>query len=113
NINQDPLFLGGGDYHLLAGSPCIDAGADAGVYDDLDGLARPQGAGFDMGAYEYHTECWDDDEDGYEDGECGGVDCDDTDPEVNPGHPEVPDNGIDDDCDGQIDEGCFINLMFK
>jgi hypothetical protein len=27
------------------------------------------------------------------------VDCDDTDPDVNPGAPETPDNGKDDDCD--------------
>jgi hypothetical protein len=26
NINVDPLFVGGGDYHLLPNSPCIDAG---------------------------------------------------------------------------------------
>jgi len=40
------------DYHLQPGSPCVDAGTDAGVYDDLDGQVRPQGNGFDMGAYE-------------------------------------------------------------
>jgi hypothetical protein len=35
-------------------------------------------------------------------------DCDDTDSDVNPGMQEVPRNRIDDDCDGRIDEGCFI-----
>lgn len=32
------------------------------------------------------------------DGHPASEDCDDTDPEVNPGMPEVPGNGIDDDC---------------
>lgn len=35
----------------------------------------------------------------------GGVDCDDSDPEVHPGATEVC-NGKDDNCNGDMDEGC-------
>jgi Putative metal-binding motif len=39
------------------------------------------------------------------DGAPASADCDDTDPAVSPGLPEVPANDIDDDCDGLVDEG--------
>jgi len=42
---------------------------------------------------------------------CGGYDCDDSDPEVNPGMEEILGNGIDDDCDGEIDEKCFVGVL--
>jgi Putative metal-binding motif len=35
-----------------------------------------------------------------------GGDCNDANPSVNPGAEEVCDNGIDDNCNGQTDEGC-------
>jgi hypothetical protein len=50
---------------------------------------------------DYGIPLTDDDGDGYfaeED------DCDDDDADVNPDAVEVPDNGMDDDCDGEIDE---------
>ena len=39
---------------MLPGSPAIDAGVPiAGLSTDLDGVPRPQGAPFDIGAYQY------------------------------------------------------------
>jgi hypothetical protein len=53
-IDADPLFLDpvNTDYHLSTESPCIDAGADAVVYEDIEGDFRPIGYGFDIGADE-------------------------------------------------------------
>jgi len=54
SINQDPLFAGSSDYHLQQTSPCINTGTSTGAPStDIAGTSRPQGAGYDMGAYEY------------------------------------------------------------
>ena len=56
------------------------------------------------------TSCWDRDGDGYQDETCGGDDCDDSDPDVNPGATEGPawdptcSDGLDNDCNGDVDE---------
>ena len=53
----NPLFVNpqNGDYRLQAGSPAIDAGYNLSnlVTNDFVGTLRPQGAGYDIGAYEY------------------------------------------------------------
>lgn len=55
NINVDPHFLGSGSYYLTIGSPCIDIGTPTGAPNtDIEGISRPQGNGYDMGAYEFH-----------------------------------------------------------
>ena len=54
NINSDPLFIGGSDYRLISSSPCIDSGTSSEApATDISGTPRPQGQGYDMGAYEY------------------------------------------------------------
>jgi hypothetical protein len=49
----DPANL---DYRILGTSPAVDAGtnlASVGVTDDFEGLARPFGSGYDVGAFEF------------------------------------------------------------
>lgn len=60
-ITNDPQFVSRsqGDYRLLAGSPCIDAGTDAewmAGASDLDGNARIHGDSADIGAFEFSYE---------------------------------------------------------
>lgn len=53
---SDPVFVDAGsdDFHLQASSPAIDAGATIStITTDLEGSARPEGAGYDIGCYEY------------------------------------------------------------
>jgi len=62
NIGNNPLFAPNSEFSLLPGSPCIDAGKDAGVYTDILGRPRPYDfpgvdnngslPEFDIGAYE-------------------------------------------------------------
>jgi hypothetical protein len=128
NITSNPLFVGASDYHLQQSSPCIDNGTGVGApSEDIEKTSRPQGAGYDMGAYEalctavYYRDA---DSDGYgkaaittlacsapagyTDNKTGLFDCDDNNSAVNPGATEVC-NGIDDDCDGAIDNGFEFN----
>jgi len=55
-IIADPRFVNpsGADFHLRDGSPAIDNGSAVDTpSDDFDGDPRPQGAGYDIGAFEF------------------------------------------------------------
>lgn len=55
-LGVDPLFVdaAAGNYGLTPSSPAVDAGAWRTEVDgDLDGTPRPQGVGWDIGAFEY------------------------------------------------------------
>jgi hypothetical protein len=55
NVNPQFLNPASGDYHLPSTSPVIDHGDNLGnlLTNDFDGVFRPQGAGFDIGPYEF------------------------------------------------------------
>lgn len=55
NLAGNPLFVNvnGGDYHLQAGSPCINAGRSVGLSIDYAGTSVPRGSAPEIGAFEY------------------------------------------------------------
>ena len=104
-------FDNDGDSWIVCAGDCDDSDADINpeaeefcgddIDNNCDGLTDIED--------EVSCPCTDVDGDGYsQEHYCGAVDCNDENNEIHPGHPEVPDNGIDDNCNGQIDEGCFI-----
>ncbi len=53
DISANPLFAGGADFHLQAGSPALNIGTSTlAPARDKDCVLRPQGGGIDLGAYE-------------------------------------------------------------
>lgn len=56
NLTTNPSFVNGeaGNFHLQSNSPAIDAGVTiGGILTDADGISRPQGGEYDIGAYEF------------------------------------------------------------
>ncbi|HMV68703.1 MAG TPA: MopE-related protein, partial [Myxococcota bacterium] len=74
-----------------------------------DGFDNDRDALVDCADADCAVECCDRDRDGEpsESPSCGGDDCDDDDPFVNPGELETPADGVDQDCDGLDD--CYVD----
>jgi hypothetical protein len=55
SVAGNPNFasLTANNFHLAAGSPAIDSGANVTLATDYDGVPRPQGPAYDIGAYEF------------------------------------------------------------
>ncbi len=105
NLDQDPMFSP--TYHLLHGSPCIDAGvAPAGVYwpwddADRDGESRPVGGGWDIGCDEFLDSDGDRMPDVAETGT--GIYVDEMDLGTNPYDPDSDGDGVADGDEWEAD----------
>jgi large repetitive protein len=108
-LDSDGDGFGDSDSTLLACSQPPGYASNAEDCDDGSSSAFPGAAPLDSA-----TECMsDEDGDGYgdehpSDGVSPGSDCDDQAPGLSPGEPEDC-NGIDDDCDGQVDGPASTN----
>lgn len=101
---------GGGEGHTggpgVADGGATDSGMDGGSTDGGAGDGGAEdGGSIDSGTSDGGEDPNDVDGDGYRAGE----DCDDSDPEVNPGAEEMPGDGVDQDCDGS-DAGPALEL---
>jgi hypothetical protein len=110
SINDSASFGPGGNG--TPSDPTVPTGDDTdGDTDGADGNSNSNGnsntsaTNGNGSADTVDPDCEDEDGDDYGSGCAAGEDCDDADPEVNPGMAESCD-GVDQNCDSMIDNGC-------
>ncbi|MCX8045243.1 MAG: putative metal-binding motif-containing protein [Desulfobacterota bacterium] len=115
----NPYDLAKPDFRPAAGSPALTGYAtppNDGFFEPVDFIGgvdpdndwtRAPWTTYDEASWSKPT-CTDSDGDGYyaEGGNCGQKDCNDNNNAVNPGAEETCDDSIDNNCNGQTDEGC-------
>lgn len=69
----------------------------------LSACADKEGDGFVDTAEDTEAEVVDADLDGFDAADAGGTDCDDDNADINPSKFDVVDDGVDNDCDGEVD----------
>lgn len=100
NIKESDEVCDGTD---LGSHTCVSEGFDSGE------LACAEDClGFNTSECTVVTSCPDADGDGYESAACGGNDCDDTDANINHVMEEICEDGLDNNCDGEVDENCEL-----
>ena len=89
-------------------NPAINPSAVENCTDNVDNNCNGLVDNQDPGAVACPPVCTDNDSDGYavEGGECGPIDCNDSNPTVNPGEADICNDGLDNNCNGTIDENC-------
>jgi hypothetical protein len=85
---------------MIAAYGTAPASVGSGGFGGEGGASAEGGASDGGNAAAYGVPATDGDMDGYIDALEGGDDCDDGDPNVHPGAPDKPGDGIDSDCDG-------------
>jgi len=87
------------DDNNAAINPLADEIMGNGIDDNCDGITDEGVRYLDIDGDGYGSQ-----EESAADGVFNNLDCDDDNPDVHPYAVEVPDNGIDDDCDDMVDE---------
>jgi len=95
---DDGIFCNGAEACLFG--ECVPS---MGVLCDDDDACTVDSCDERLRACFYEPRPFDADGDGFPNAECGGEDCDDTRPDINPAQPELCDDGVDNDCNFAVD----------